>query len=142
MILKFKIVSPSSEGDYYLSPSSDFRHSPGNNPPPLCYIDGSNIDGRSAKRHGGLSPIAEPDEDEHSVKRKSKKEKKKKKDKKEKRRKSKRDDDTGEDEQDESNHPKVRLVTSGMDENEKQKDGDNKEVTEKMMTTSHQTTNV
>ena len=97
---------------------------------------------KPGKRHGGLSPIAEPDENEHSVKRKSKKEKKKKKDKKEKRRKSKRDDDTGEDEQDESNHPRVRLVTSGMEEYEKEKDNDNKEVTGKMMTTPHQTTNL
>ena len=72
------IVSTCSKDDYYLGPSRDFRDSPGNNPPPLCYIDGSNVDGSSAKRYGGLSPIAEPDEGEHGAKRKSKKEKKKK----------------------------------------------------------------
>ena len=136
------IVSTCSKDDYYLGPSSDSRNSPGNNPPPLCYIDGSNVDGSSGKRHGGLSPIAEPDEDNHGSKRKSKKEKKKKKDKKEKRRKSRRDDDTGEDERDENNHPKVRLVTSGVEESEKQKDDDNIEVTGTMMTTPHQTTSL
>ena len=107
--------------DYYLRPSSDSRDSPGDNPPPLYYVDGNILGENAAKCSAVLAPMSELEVDDYGGRKKNKKGKKKRKEKKEKRTKSSRENDVTEDYQDESVLPKVRLVTSGTDESDNQK---------------------